>query len=183
MTVNTRTSVVLVALVALTACAPTRTREAPGEYFDDANLTAHVKSALIVDPATKAHQIEVETFRGVVQLSGFVNSTNELETATQVAASVRGVKSVHNNLEVRMDGETAGEVLDDSVVTTRVKTALIANPVTKARQINVETTAGGVVQLSGFVDSASEKLTATEVANSVSGVREVHNELEIKQGS
>ena len=134
---------------------------------------------MIANPVAQAHQIEVETFRGVVQLSGFVDSTNERATAQQVAQGVAGVKSVHNNLEVRSDTHTAGSALDDGVVTTRVKTALVTNPVTKARQINVATS-NGIVQLSGFVDSATEKSTATQVAMSIPGVRNVQNELETK---
>jgi hyperosmotically inducible periplasmic protein len=97
----------------------------------------------------------------------------------KIAEGVQGVKSVHDNLKIRTDNPTVGEALDDSVVTARVKTALIANPVTKARQINVAT-ADGVVQLSGFVDSSNEKSTATEVARTVPGVRLVQNELEMK---
>jgi len=169
----------LIALVALAACASTKTQQAPGEYADDATITTKVKSALIANPVAQAHQIDVETFRGVVQLSGFVDSTNERETAQMVAAHVAGVKSVHNKLQVRTEPQTAGAALDDSVVTTRVKSALVANPVTKARQINVAT-ADGIVQLSGFVDSATEKSTATEVARSIPGVRLVQNDLETK---
>ena len=163
----------------LASCAATRTHEAPGEYIDDAAITASVKSALIADPVAKAYQIEVETFRGVVQLSGFVGSKDERNTAESVAAHVKGVSSVHNNLAVRAGKDTVGEVIDDSVLTTRVKAALVVNPVTKARQINV-TTERGVVQLSGFVDSATEKRTATEVARTVAGVHDVRNELETK---
>lgn len=172
-------SLTIVGLLALAACASTKTQQAPGEYADDAAITAKVKSALIANPVAPAAKIEVETFRGVVQLSGFVDSTKERETAQMVAAHVAGVKSVHNNLEVRSEPHTAGTALDDSIVTTRVKSALVANPVTKARQINVST-AEGIVQLSGFVDSAAEKSTATEVARSVPGVRLVQNDLETK---
>jgi hyperosmotically inducible protein len=73
-----------------------------------------------------------------------------------------------------------GEVVDDGVVTSKVKAALIAEPVTKAGQINVATNEG-VVQLSGFVDSTEEKQKATDVARSVDGVRDVQNQLDIKQ--
>ena len=166
-------------LFAMAGCASTQTQQAPGEYFDDATITGKVKSALITDPVAHAHQIEVETFRGVVQLSGFVDSQNERVAAVKVAEGVQGVKSVHDNLKIRTDDASVGEALDDSVVTARVKTALVANPVTKARQINV-TTADGVVQLSGFVDSPTERSTATEVARAVPGVRLVQNDLETK---
>jgi hyperosmotically inducible protein len=165
-------------LLAVAGCASTKTQQAPGEYFDDATVSAKVKSALIADPVAEAHDIKVETFRGVVQLSGFVESQNQRDAAVRVAQGVKGVKSVHDNLELKSD-RTVGEALDDSVVTARVKTALIDNPVTKARQISVAT-ADGVVQLSGFVDSPNEKNTATEVARSVPGVRLVQNELETK---
>jgi hyperosmotically inducible protein len=167
------------ALFAAAGCASTQNQQAPGEYADDATLTGKVKSALIADPVAESHQIEVETYRGVVQLSGFVDSQNERVAAVNVAKGVSGVKSVHDNLKIRTDASTVGEALDDSVLTARVKTALIANPVTKARQINVAT-ADGVVQLSGFVDSANEKSTATEVARTIPGVRLVQNELEMK---
>jgi hyperosmotically inducible periplasmic protein len=169
-------------VLGLAACASTPTHQAPGEYFDDATITTKVKSALIANPVAEAHEIEVETFRGVVQLSGFVDTTNERDTAQAVAQRVAGVKSVHNNIEVRSDGHSLGTALDDTVVTTRVKSALVANPVTKARQINVAT-ANGVVLLSGFVDSPNEKTTASEVARRIEGVRDVRNELETKPAS
>lgn len=172
-------SMCVAGLFAVAGCASTQNQQAPGEYADDATLTGKVKAALIADPVAEAHQIEVETFRGVVQLSGFVDSQNERVAAVKVAEGVQGVKSVHDNLKIRPENATVGKALDDSVVTARVKTALVANPVTKARQINVAT-ADGVVQLSGFVDSPNEKSTATEVARTVPGVRLVQNELETK---
>ncbi|HEY6598179.1 MAG TPA: BON domain-containing protein [Pseudomonadales bacterium] len=167
-----------VALLLMAGCASTATQQAPGEYVDDATITTKVKAALISDSDTKARHIEVETFRGVVQLSGFVESENERQQAITEAKKVSGVKSVRDNLALR-DDRTAGTAMDDSVVTAKVKSALVANPVTKARQINV-TTVEGVVQLSGFVDSANEKATAMQVAKSVAGVHSVKNELETK---
>ncbi len=95
------------------------------------------------------------------------------------AKKVTGVKSVRDNLQVRSSDRTAGVAVDDTMLTTKVKAALVANPVTKARQINV-TTVNGIVQLSGFVDSANEKSTATEVVRSVAGVQSIKNELETK---
>jgi hyperosmotically inducible protein len=87
---------------------------------------------------------------------------------------------VDNNLLVRDTKTTVGETIDDSVLTGKVKAALIGDPVTKAREISVETLRG-VVQLSGFVDSAAERDQATKVAQAVTGVREVRNDLAIKQ--
>src|SRR5476651_1242773 len=174
-----RTAVVAMAIMAFTACAATRTQQSTGEHIDDTVVTAKVKAALIDDPATKARQIEVNTFRGTVQLSGFVDSAEEQAAATRVAHSVNGVQNVRNNLAVGHTDRSAGEVVDDGVITTKVKAALVAEPATKARNITV-VTREGIVQLSGFVDSAAEKATASEVAQGVRGVKEVRNDLQIK---
>ena len=75
--------------------------QTPGEYLDDATLTAKVKAALIKSRDTKAHQINVETMNGVVHLSGFVNDDAARRAATAIARSVTGVKDVRNNLSVK----------------------------------------------------------------------------------
>jgi len=175
-----RSAVIAVTLAALAACAASRTQQSTGEHIDDAVITAKVKAALIDDPVTKARQIEVDTFRGTVQLNGFVDSADEKAAASRVTHSVNGVQNVRNNLSIGHTDRAAGEVIDDSVVTTKVKAALVAEPATKARDITV-VTRDGIVQLSGFVDSATEKATAAEVAQGVAGVKEVRNDLQIKQ--
>lgn len=169
-------------LSSMSALAATDAAPAPAKYIDDATVTAQVKTALIGSPDVKARQVDVETYRGVVQLNGFVDSAAAKSAATRVAGSVKGVVEVHNNLAVSAEHESIGKAADDSVLTTKVKAALIAEPKTKAGQINV-TTKDGVVQLSGFVDSEQEKAKATEVANSIAGVRKVQNEIDIKKGS
>lgn len=167
------------AILAVSACAPTRTRESTGEVVDDSVVTTRVKTALINDPITKAHQIDVDTRRGVVQLSGFVDSANERSEAVAVARKVNGVKEVQDNMKVS-PGASFGEVIDDSTITGKVKLALAADPITKAYQINVDTK-DGVVLLSGFVDSASEQQQATTVARGVNGVKKVDNQTDIKR--
>jgi osmotically-inducible protein OsmY len=72
-----------------------------GRVVDDSVITGKVKAALVADPTTKAHQISVETFKGVVQLSGFVDSNEARSRAKQVAQGVEGVKDVKNDLELR----------------------------------------------------------------------------------
>ena len=73
----------------------------PGEVVDDGVVTAKVKAKLVDDPVTKAYQINVETFKGTVQLSGFVDSAEARSRAAQLASAVGGVKDVENSLEVR----------------------------------------------------------------------------------
>ena len=72
-----------------------------GRVVDDSVITGKVKAALVADPTTKAHEINVETFKGVVQLSGFVDTSEARSRATQVAQQVEGVKNVKNDLELR----------------------------------------------------------------------------------
>lgn len=85
----------------LVGCAAMSGRETLGEYIDDSTITANVKAALIDTPYLKAHQIHVETFQGVVQLSGFVDSRFHATDAEMIAKSVKGVKKVRNSLVVR----------------------------------------------------------------------------------
>jgi osmotically-inducible protein OsmY len=82
-------------------CASTRTQESSGEFIDDSAITAKVKAALIGDDTVKSHEITVETFKGIVQLSGFVDTSDQRSRASTVAAGVAGVKSVQNNLEIK----------------------------------------------------------------------------------
>ncbi len=90
-----------VALVSVVACAPTAKKEGTGQYIDDTVITAKVKAALIEDPMTKATEINVETFKGVVQLSGFVSSQAASNRAVELARGVAGVKSVKNDMRIK----------------------------------------------------------------------------------
>jgi hyperosmotically inducible periplasmic protein len=167
-------------LAMLAACTATPTQKTAGEQIDDSVLTGKVKSALVADEATKARQIDVETFRGTVQLNGFVDSAESKAAATRVAKSVEGVQKVDNNLTVGSGtARSAGEVIDDGVVTTKVKAALIADTAVKAHEVNVETREG-VVKLSGFVDSNDAKSKAAELAGRVAGVKQVQNDIRVK---
>ena len=175
---------ILGASLALGGCASTDTQRGTGETIDDAALTAKVKAALVDNDIVEAGEVNVNTYRGVVQLSGFVDSNEEKTQAAQAAKSVSGVKDVRNDLKVQGEGtqvadRSAGAVVDDSALTAKVKTALIGDETTKGTQINVETR-DGVVQLAGFVNTDAERERATEVARGVSGVKDVRNDLQIK---
>ena len=173
-------AVMFVMTLAMVACASTRTQKSAGEQVDDTVTTAEVKAALIADPTTKAHEIDVETFKGTVQLNGFVDSAASKERATEVARKQKGVTAVRNNLTVKTTERSGDQVVDDSEITAKVKSALAGDPRTKAHQINIETR-NGVVQLSGFVDSSEAKSTAEELARAVDEVKSVDNELDVKK--
>ena len=96
-----RTLLVLLTLVLIAGCASTRTQESSGQYVDSSVITAKVKAAIYDDPALKVYDINVETFKDVVQLSGFVKSAEVRSRAGVVAGRVSGVKSVKNDLIVK----------------------------------------------------------------------------------
>lgn len=85
----------------LAACAATPTTEGTGEYFDDASITTRVKGALLANDQTHVARINVETFKGIVQLSGFVTTADERGAADRVARSVKGVNDVLNDIHLR----------------------------------------------------------------------------------
>jgi hyperosmotically inducible protein len=82
-------------------CAATPTKDSTGEYVDDATITTKVKSALLGDDAVKSFEIKVETFKGVVQLSGFVDTADQKAAAEKDASAVMGVKDVKDALAVK----------------------------------------------------------------------------------
>jgi osmotically-inducible protein OsmY len=93
--------VLLTLIATFSACASTRTHESTGEYVDDSVITTKVKAKLADDDFFKSFQISVETYKGIVQLSGFVNSQQAVNKAGEIVRTVQGVKSVKNDLLVK----------------------------------------------------------------------------------
>lgn len=92
----------VIALMALLlGCASTSKQEGTGEYFDDTVVTTKVKAEILNEPSLKSAEINVETFKGVVQLSGFVNSQADINKAVEIVRRVNGVKSVKNDMRVK----------------------------------------------------------------------------------
>jgi osmotically-inducible protein OsmY len=88
-------------LTSTIGCAATAEKESTGEYMDDSVITAKVKKAIFKEDSLKSSEINVETFKGVVQLSGFVSSQADINTAVEVARGVEGVTSVKNDMRVK----------------------------------------------------------------------------------
>jgi osmotically-inducible protein OsmY len=93
--------VLLMLSVVLVACGSTSKKSSTGEYIDDTVITTKVKSQLAADDLLKSFQISVESYKGTVQLSGFVNSQAAADKAAQIARGVAGVRSVKNDLIVK----------------------------------------------------------------------------------
>jgi hyperosmotically inducible protein len=96
-----RCFVLMMLIASLVACASTSKQEGAGEYVDDSVITTKVKSLLAADDFLKSFEISVETYKGIVQLSGFVDSQKAIDKAGEIASGVKGVKSVKNNLNVK----------------------------------------------------------------------------------
>jgi len=90
-----------VLLMGALGCASSPTHEGTGQYVDDSVITTKVKAAILGEPGLKVSEINVETYKGVVQLSGFVSSRADINSAVRVAGAVGGVKSVTNDMQVK----------------------------------------------------------------------------------
>jgi hyperosmotically inducible periplasmic protein len=168
-----------------------------GTQIDDTALTSSVKSALMADDTVRSFDIDVETRNGEVSLNGQVESQTQIDQAVSVARNVSGVRDVNSNLTLRSagtagtmgmgtgtatgsgDSATLGQAADDTAVTARVKSALLAESQVSGFAISVETT-NGVVQLTGEVDNQAQVDRAVQIASSAEGARSVQNQLRVK---
>lgn len=169
--------------------APQRTA---GQTIDDASITASIKTKLLADERTKGFDINVDTVRGQVTLSGGADSAAAKQAATDLARSASGVVGVDNRLVVAAPGTQArqaantatasgevrsamsdtGEVIDDAWITTKVKSQLVAERSVPGTDITVETK-NNVVHLRGTVESTEARAEAIRIAEATRGVRSV----------
>ena len=151
-----------------------------GTEIDDTIVTTKVKSALLADADIKSFDLKVETRKGEVQLSGFVNNQGQVDRAIAATRAVEGVKSVANAIVLKDGVATVGNTVDDGIVTAKVKSVLLGDENIKSFDIAV-VTHKGQVQLSGFVDNQAQIDLAVGLAGKVEGVARVDNELSIKK--
>jgi len=152
----------------------------PGRVIDDTEITTKVKAALVEVQDVSSLTVHVKTYKGQVQLNGHVESQGQKAAVGAAAAEVEGVVAVKNNLIIGKMHRTAGKMIDDTAVTTKVKAAFVGSPVVKATQISVSTK-GGIVTLAGFADSAESKSEAERLANQVADVHRVVNNVQLRQ--
>lgn len=187
-----RTAFLATSITALTAfggCSKSAETEATpplsspmtlGTQVDDAVITSSVKSVLVADDLVKSLDLQVETRKGVVQLSGFVDSQAQIDQAVALTRAVAGVTEIENGITLKGPPSTVGTTIDDTTVTGRVKSALLADPGIKSFDISV-LTHQGEVQLTGFVNSQAQIDQASKLAAAAEGASSVKNELMIKQ--
>ncbi len=147
----------------------------------DVGITTAVKTKLAVDDTVKATKIDVDTKDGVVTLSGTVDTAEAKSHAVEVARHTKGVSSVVDQLSVAPPAvATSGvsEALTDTAITTAVKAALLADPLSSALKVHVDTS-NATVTLTGTVKSDEQKARAEEVAKTTAGVSSVINNLKV----
>lgn len=167
-------SLLAAGLFALVGCAssmvPERTQSS------DSGITSVVEASLEANETVKARQVEVQTREGVVYLTGVVDTVDARREAARVAWRTEGVLGVINDLTV---GETTvGEWIDDVMISSKVKSQLIANTMIRAGDIDVSSSQG-VVTLIGRVSSQAVKTDAERIARATKGVSDVNNELSV----
>jgi hyperosmotically inducible protein len=164
------------AAMALLLSASALAQKSTGETVDDGWLQTKVKTALV---GYGGGNINLEVYRGEVQLGGFVNSETEKKAALAQAESVEGAEKIHDSLYIVEPGRSTGEVIDDNLLTGKVKGALADGNLHRGASVNVEVNRGTVL-LSGFVDTDEDRDAAVEIARNVERVKKVINGIDLR---
>lgn len=147
-----------------------------GTMFDDSVISSTVKTKMIADEFVKARHIDVDVLNGVVYLIGVVESSSQKRMAGDIARGVDGVKGVENQLLVGKT--TAGQILNDTILTSKIRTELIKTPDISSTNIDVDTN-NNIVTLTGIVASEKEKNKVMQIVQKVSGKRQIIDNLRI----
>lgn len=150
------------------------------QTIDNSALQAKVKTKLITDDVVSGSTVNLETDNGIVQLGGFIDDEAKAKRAAEVVAGVEGVKKVDNQLHVKSGERSAGQAIDDGMITTKVKAKLAEADMGTAASVNVDTY-NGVVLLTGFVDSAETKNLAEQYVADQAGVSKVINGIYVRE--
>jgi len=154
--------------------------ETAGEYIDDATVGTQTKAALVDNETVSALDINVEVYKGVVQLSGFVESEAQEAAALATAGKIAGASKVLDAIVVLPGTRSMGEAVDDTTIQAKLKAGLAnVEGIGDAVDINTWVRQGHVL-LAGFVDSDKVKSAAGKVASGISGVKKVHNHIAVK---
>lgn len=150
-----------------------------GNEIDDSVVTTRVRSALLANTEVKSFDIKVDTRKGNVQLSGFIDTQARIDQAVALVLQVEGVKGVENGMTLKDGKATVGNAVDDSVITAQVKSALFSDPGVKSFDVAV-VTRKGEVQLSGYVATSAQINRIVEIAGAVPGVTSVDSKMTVK---
>jgi osmotically-inducible protein OsmY len=178
----------LMALLSLEGCAPAVVaggatsvlalgeRRGMQEYMEDGWVANKIRSSFLQSDSVSLGNINVMVYQGVVLLTGTASSEEEIAQAVRLARATRGVRRVHAELKVQYI--TAGEVARDSLITSKVKSALLLDRTVRGLDIHLDTTRG-IVYMIGSTQTVAERDTAVRLARQVDGVREVVSYIEV----
>ena len=154
--------------------APLFAQKTAGEGIDDSAIQSELKRKLLADKGTGGLAINLEVRKGVAQMGGFVDDAAEATKAGELAAGVKGVVKVDNQLHPKEPNRSGGQMLDDKVITSKVNTQISEKDLGSGWGVNVDTY-NAVVLLTGFVDTEEKKSMVGDIAQKVSGVKKVIN--------
>lgn len=147
-----------------------------GTMLDDSVISTTVKSKMIADEFVKARHIDVDVYSGVVFLLGVVESSSQKRMAEDIALGVDGVRRVENQLIV--GSTSAGQALNDTILTSKIRTQFIKDPDIRSTNIDVDTN-NNIVTLTGIVSSQKEKSRVLYLTHEVAGNRQVIDNLSV----
>jgi len=168
----------VMAAMFMALAVPAQADKTAGARVDDSTIQSSVKAGLLAEKGVPSNDVNVETYNGVVLLSGFVKTQEQKDAAGRVAGGVSGVKQVRNQIAIH-EATSMGTKMDDTMLVGKVKAALIDASDVKGGQINVEAR-GGIVQLGGFVTSGTMRDRAIAIAKGIDGVKRVDDALFVK---
>ncbi len=148
-----------------------------GTMFDDSMIASTIKTRMIADDFVKARHIDVDVLNGVVYLIGVVESASQRRMAADIARGVEGVRHIHNQLSV--GSTSAGQIFDDAVLTSRIKTELIRTSDISSTNVDVDTV-NGVVTLTGIVSSVAEKNKILYTVQKISGSHPIQDNISVR---
>jgi hyperosmotically inducible protein len=152
-----------------------------GETIDDSTIATKTKTALLADKKAPGSAINVEVYKGQVLLAGFVGSDEEKAAAIAVAEKESGVVKVIDGMVVVAGKRSFGQTVDDQTIQTKLKSNLVADKAMDGKGFNVNTEVShGEVLMSGFVADEKFRTRAGEIAQAISGVKAVHNNIWLK---
>jgi hyperosmotically inducible protein len=147
-----------------------------GTMVDDSIISSTIKTKMITDEFVKARNIDVDVLNGIVYLLGVVESASQKRMAADVARGVEGVRGIENQLVVGKT--TVGQVLNDTVLTSKIKTELLKDPDITSTNVDVDTY-NNVVSLTGIIKSSKEKNKILNIVRQVAGNRQIVDNLSV----
>lgn len=147
-----------------------------GTMVDDSIISSTIKTKMIADEFVKARNIDVDVLNGIVYLLGVVESASQKRMAADVARGVEGVRGIENQLVVGKT--TAGQILNDTVLTSKIKTRLLREPDITSTNVDVDTY-NNVVSLTGIIKSSREKNKILNIVRQVAGNRQIVDNLSV----